>query len=282
MVDALPQEPAPNEPEQPATAAPENALPPLEGTPEQISPIRPNNPTAHTGSAPRLLPTRPGSRQPPNIQVSTVNQGASGGSQSPSKALAYLRHRMTEVSEEFATGLLNRAQFHAIYNRYSEQRSVIEKILEHDPDSEAWQQVARPGHTSFLRQHFAARVIFFALFPLGKLTPIIRYGHQLPPPQAILPVLKALPHLLAEHGSLPPASKALKNGRWLVVVPGQITVSLASCSLEPAAQQIQKIADLHRDFEQANRYALARQDYAQTKLVFPQRALFEEDAKRLY
>jgi hypothetical protein len=58
-------------------------------------------------------------------------------------------------------------------------------------------------------------------------------------------------------------------------VPGEHTVSVVLYSLEPSAQQIAQIKDLHDDFERANIHILARGDYAQERLVFPQRALFE-------
>lgn len=192
----------------------------------------------------------------------------------PQAALERLRRLMTLIAEEFAAGKLNRAQFHAIYNRYSEQRSIIERLLARNPESQAWQQVARPGHTSFLRQHFEARLIYYALFVLGQERGLLRYGNATLPPE-VAPILRALPRFIAERGRLAPAHKRVKDGRWLVVVPGVHTVSLGLYSLEPSKAQIRQIADLHNDFERANIYALRRGDYALERLVFPQRALFE-------
>lgn len=182
---------------------------------------------------------------------------------------------MTQVAEEFAAGKLNRAQFHAIYNRYSERRRIIEQLISRDPGSQAWQQVARPGHTSFLREHFAARVLYFALYPLGRNAPIVQQGEPSPPPEALLPILRVLPDVLAEKGRLAPARRQLQDGHWLVVAPGQHTVSIFLFSLEPSAQQLAQIDDLHQDFERANAFALSRRDYTPRRLVFPQRALFE-------
>jgi hypothetical protein len=193
----------------------------------------------------------------------------------PTEALARLREKSKTAAEEFAQGKINRAQFHAIYNRYSEQRRIIEELLARDPGSTAWQHAARPGHTTFLRQHFTARVLFFALFPIGQTRAIVHHGKQTPRAKDMLPVLRALPDLLKERGTLAPARKPVDGGHWLVIVPGRYTVSMVLYSLEPAREQIHKVADLHSDFEQANIHALQRGEFRPRRLVFPQRALFE-------
>lgn len=224
---------------------------------------------------PRLQPSKPSvtaPHQPPSVAVTEPAPAAEITSQN---TLVRLRDRLSQVAQEFADGKLNRAQFHAIYNRYSEQRRIIEVLVDRNPDSDAWQQVARTGHTSFLRQHFAARVMFFAIYALGKTEPIVHYGSQPPPTHELLPILRALPRILKKHGSLGPARKALKDGHWLTVVPGQLSVSVVLYSLEPSVEQVRQIADLHGDFERANVHALSSGEYTPQRLVFPQRALFE-------
>src|SRR5690606_18563985 len=54
----------------------------------------------------------------------------------PDAALVSLRQRMKLTADEFAEGKINRAQFHALYARYSEQRSIIERLLERDPETQ--------------------------------------------------------------------------------------------------------------------------------------------------
>ncbi len=240
---------------------------------EARSPIRPEAPR-RVSPRPRLIPAKPPTG-PLEAEPEFTPARADSDEIRPEQALEELRQRMRQVAEEFASGRINRAQFHAIYNRYSEQRNIIEKLLARDPQSSAWQQVARPGHTSFLRQHFAARVLFFALFPIGQLAPIVHHGSQFPAPEDVLPILQELPAMLNRQGTLPPGRKRTDDGYWLVVVPGMYTATVILYSLEPSIQQMQKIADLHYDFERANAQALAQQDYRRDHLVFPQRALFE-------
>lgn len=240
------------------------------------SPTRPTPPESGfaSPSRPRLVPARP-SATPLDEAEKAARPAAEAVALNPQQALDRLRRKMTRVAEEFAAGQINRAQFHAIYSRYSEQRRIIERMLARDPASQAWQQVARPGHTSFLRHHFEARVLFFALFALGKATSIAYHGTVIPPRAVVVPILRALPAFLRKKGALGPARKRLEDGRWLVVVPGRYAVSIVLYSLEPSAQQVGQIVDLHGDFERANHQALIHGDHAHERLVFPQRALFE-------
>ncbi len=243
------------------------------------SPVRPSRPTLNPPAKPRLIPAKPPTGPLDKTTDQTESRSpATVARMSPQETLEHLRQRMTSVAEEFAQGRINRAQFHAIYNRYGEQRLIIEALLSRNPQSDAWKTVARPGHTSFLRQHFAARLLFYALFPLGQIRPIVHHGSRPPRPKDIIPILQALPDFIQQKGPLGPAKKRVRDGSWLVIVPGKYTVSLLLYSLEPSAQQIMRVEDLHADFERANARALSQADYTQERLVFPQRALFEAPA----
>jgi hypothetical protein len=238
----------------------------------RLSPVRPQDPD-DTTPRPPLRPTKPvtgplGAETEPDLTSLT------GADTDPQGALERLRRQLSRIAQEFADGHINRAQFNAIYNRYSEQRRIIEGILGRDPESQAWQQVARPGHTGFLRQYYEAHLLFYGVYPLGVTAPILDHGTFMDA-EHCLPVLRGLPALLQERGALKPARRKIgEDGHWMVVVPGEYTVSLALYSLEPAERQFNQIADLHADFERANVHALQRKDFAPDRLVFPQRALF--------
>ncbi|MBN1964189.1 MAG: hypothetical protein JW910_06060 [Anaerolineae bacterium] len=262
-----------NDPAPPAPAASDAAAAQDQDT-AGTSPTRPDAPTSEEAPRRRLMPSKPDTAQltPPEDVPSPA--AAPGEPADPQAALERLRKRMTVIAQEFAAGKLNRAQFHAMYNRYSEQRNIIERLLARNPQSQAWQQVARPGHTSFLREHFASRLLYYALYVLGQEDAMLRYGEGTLPPE-VQAIVRVLPGFISDRGPLAPARKRVRDGRWLVVVPGVFTVSFGIYSLEPATQQMRRLADLHGDFERANVHTLRRKDYAIERLVFPQRALFE-------
>lgn len=241
------------------------------------SPIRPQPPSPQQPPKPRLVPVKPGTGSLNRKHLPEAENPSDQTAEFSSReALERLRLQMAQAAEEFAAGRINRAQFYAIYGRYNEQRSIVEQLVERNPDSNAWKQVVRPGHTSFLRQHFEARTLSLALYQLNKPTPIIRYGLVHPDPKVLFPILRSLPNLIRQRGPLGPARKEVNEGRWLMLAPGKYTVTVVLFSLEPSGQQIKQMADLQQDFERANIHMFERDEFEADRLVFPQRALFEK------
>ncbi len=243
----------------------------------ESSPVRPPSPETHTPSPPIV----PQARATVSIEIPQQITGVEERLQAE-EALEKLRQKTAQVANEFAEGKINRAQFNAMYSYYNERRVIVERLLARDPDSQAWQQVVRPGHTGFLRQHFEARVLAYTIYSQGNDDvehPITSHGSVPVPPQVIKPILTALTVLLRTHNSAKPLSalrKPADNSRWLTIVPGRYTVAFALFSLEPSIQQFTLVQDLHRDFERANRVALERGIRVPEQLVFPHRALFEK------
>ena len=219
-------------------------------------------------------PPEPIAPQPRPEAANPVHQTTVEGRLEAESALEQIRQKMALVAYEFDKGILNRAQFSAMYARYREQREVIERLLERDPGTQAWQQVAIPGQTGFLRRQFEARVLYYAIYD-GE-TPIVTQGQVVPPEPVVKNMLMALAVLASKQKSPPRGKKQIEHGRWLVLIPGKFTTALALFSLEPSAQQMTLVQDLHRDFERANRIALERGIRLPDQLVFPHRALFEK------
>jgi hypothetical protein len=193
---------------------------------------------------------------------------------SPQAALEDLRRKMERVASEFAAGRLNRAQFNAMYGRYSEQRTIIERLIQRDPQNDAWKNVAKPGHTTFLRSHFEAKALYYLIYQHDRTTPLMLGGQQQPNMTQIGDVLKGL-WGMKERPKVGLARKDMGNGQWLVLALGEKAVTLVMFMLEPSPMQANKVRDLHSDFERANHMALDRGTKSLDRLVFPQRALVE-------
>ncbi len=189
--------------------------------------------------------------------------------------LEALRKKMEAVAGEYASGKINRAQFNAIYGRYDEKRQIIERILERNPDSSAWRQVASGGHTTFLRQHFTARCLYYLVYRLNASDPLMMGGQEPPDMPYVEKVVTAL-HRMPDRPRNGLARKALGNGRWLVLTVGEHAATLAMFNLEPSLTQLNRVRDLHQDFERANQMTLQRSAHTLEKMVFPQRALTEQ------
>jgi hypothetical protein len=277
-----PQTPNAEVPAQKPDAAPPGALvspgpgdndpiKPVQGTSPDASPVSPIRPTVPDDAQPhdRLTPMPPGKSTPEVLTPREQMQRAE-------EALISLREKMAQVAAEFAEGKLNQAQFDAIYGRYSEQRIITERLLARNPESQAWQSVVRPGHTTFLKSYYEARVISYAIYDRETCEQIALTGSLQLQRVQIKAVLQRLQAIVQERGDPGPARKQIGGGRCVLFVPGKQTVAVAIYSLEPSVSQVKRAQDIHHDFERANQHALRRRDYAQDRLVFPHRALFEE------
>lgn len=242
----------------------------MSGDDSPLSPIRPTVPENHHFRPLSPMTPTPPDRTPPERQLTPREK-----MQRAEEALINLRHKTALVAAEFAEGKLNQAQFDAIYSRYSEQRAIIERLLTRDPQSQAWQSVARPGHTQFLKQHYAARPLSYAIYDQNTFTQVAVTGVLQIRVEHILAVLERLRSVIQRRGNPGPAQKNLPDGKCILIVPGELTVAVVVFSLEPATRQIERIRDIHTDFERANRRALNRGDYDISRMVFPHRALFE-------
>jgi hypothetical protein len=248
-VNDLPQNSSPVDPQ----AADTDATP-------MRSPIRPKAPDMP--EAPKVVPSAPTPEPPPQAE-------------DPQTALEQLRHKMEVVASEFSQGKINRAQFNAIYGRYSEQRTIIERLIERNPENPAWKQAAAPGHTRFLRDHFEARLQYYLVYQHTTPTPLMMGGKQQPNMDQVSQVLNSL-WGMKNRPKIGLARKDMGSGQWLVLALGEYAVTLTLFLLEPSATQANLVRDLHADFERANRRALERGTRSLDRFVFPQRALTEK------
>lgn len=234
--------------------------PPEKGN-ERRSPVRPPMPESPPTTRP--MPKMPGA---PKDERDYTN---------PVSALNQLRKKMEIIANEFAEGKVNRAQFNAVYGRYGEQRAIIERLLERNPDSSAWKQVVGTGgHTSFLRQHFEGHPLYFVVFRHKVPRPLMIGGKGTPNVKQLAPVLKALWSMprMPEEGL---ARKQMGESEWLVMAVGRLSLTMVVFMMEPSRIQSNLVRDLHADYERANRAALERGTSRLERMVFPQRALVE-------
>lgn len=272
-----PSEPTrPTSPLKPKPVPPGSMVSPVSGY--NTSPVRPTDPTPFPQS--RVVPSAPAPNKP-SLPTREPTPAAEPDLQSLSPqeraalALEKLREKMSAVSEEYANGKLNRAQFQAIYQRYQEQRDITEQLLKRDPKTGAWQQVIRPGHTTFLREHFEAKVTSFAIYDIVSGQRIILTGTVQLPDAQIKSILDKLKDIIQQKGNPGSARRKLQDQRWVLFVPGIYTISVVVFSLEPAVSQIKMIEDIQNDFERANRQVLDQRILDPRQMVFPHRALFE-------
>ncbi len=193
-------------------------------------------------------------------------------------AAQHLQHKMALVAAEFSEGLINHAQFEAIYTRYAEQRALIERIRSTDPRSTAWQVgMTASGDTGYLRQQYAAHIVGAVLVDNHRGSFIRQLGSFNLEQELLIPILRSLAQPRLRASELRERSTQIEGNRWLSIVPGDYTTTIALYTQEPSAAQRTLLADLHRDFERANHRVLKLGSYRPERLVYPQRMLFENE-----
>jgi len=117
--------------------------------------------------------------------------------------------------------------------------------------------------------------LYYMVFRLDAPTPLMMGGQQEPDMNLIGPVLRAI-YTMESRPETGLARKTLKNGQWLILAMSPQALTLVVYTLEPSMAQINRVRDLHNDFERANRGALDSGTHSLEKMVFPQRALVEQ------
>lgn len=166
--------------------------------------------------------------------------------------LQELRSKMAQLSNEFATGEINRMQFEAIYKHYQEKLQQVENQMYALPGSDAWQGAITQGMTGRLRERHRADVLSYAIYDNESSMPLATVGTFNIDTSLLVPMLSSFRSATTEIFGAGLRSTEIEGGRWLCFVPGHFTTLIALFSIEPAKLQLSLIEDLHRDFESAN------------------------------
>lgn len=237
----------------------------------RVSPVRPPRPTQEMAAMPADVPATSSASERPASPPPTVIDPTSD----PDAALVLLRRKIERVADEFSAGQINRGQFNAMYKRYSEQRTIIERLIARNPESDAWKQVISvPGQTGFLRSQYAAMPIACSVYLHDQLSPMLKMGPAVMDDGTIARLLMRVWAMPVR----PPQGmgrRALPGGEWMLMATGLYAATLVIFSQEPSITQAYLIRDQHADFERANLLLLTRGSPAPEKMVFPQRALLE-------
>ncbi|NDJ85578.1 MAG: hypothetical protein GYB66_06810 [Chloroflexi bacterium] len=179
--------------------------------------------------------------------------------------------KMSRIAQEFASGEINRTQFHRLYNRYQRQiMTVAQMIAESDPTG--WQEAlasAETESTVHLKQRLAAKAVGISIYNNRTGMPIETIGDFSIDPELIVPMLSSYREAAAEIFHAGVRSTEMENGQWLCFMAGAYTTLIVLFSVEPAGNQIAMLDHLHRDFEIANAEFLEYGYTSPDQLAYP-------------
>jgi hypothetical protein len=183
--------------------------------------------------------------------------------------IAAVHAKMSNLVSEFASGEINRTQFHHLYDRYQRQiMTVAQLITESDPNS--WREaVVESEDTYHIRKRLTAKALGMSIYDNESGMPIETLGEFAVDTALIVPMLSSYRSATAEIFRAGMRSTEMENGNWLCFVPGNYTTLIALFSLEPSDNQMQTIERMHKDFEAANKAALESRQADPTQLAYP-------------
>jgi hypothetical protein len=183
--------------------------------------------------------------------------------------IAQIHQKMSKLVQEFATGAINRTQFHQLYDRYQRQiMTVAQFIAEADPA--LWKDALNETEdTLHLKKRLTAKAVGMSVYYNQSGMPIETLGEFAIEAELIVPMLSSYRSAAAEIFRAGMRSTEMENGQWLCFVPGTHTTLIALFSLEPSTNQLQMVERMHKDFEDANKTALEAGEVDPEKLAYP-------------
>lgn len=189
--------------------------------------------------------------------------------------LERLRAKMERTARDFATGLLNRAQFEELYAHYQEERANVEFLLQIYPETDEWKTAVTEGHSVAIRRRHQARVVAYSIYDNDSSLPFYTFGDFKMESELVVGMLSGFRSASAEILGSGLRKTEVEDGKALFFVPGRHTTLVALYSSDPSPIQLRALEDVHRDFETANEEILERGGAETWQLVFPHRPVLE-------
>lgn len=182
--------------------------------------------------------------------------------------LTRVQEKTNRLAEEFASGVVNRAQFISLFEHYQKERQTIERMLTISPED--WRQAATEGKSLVIRQEHSAQALGFAIYENESGMPIATLGSFDLDPSLMVPMLSSYREATREMFGSRLRSTQIENGRWVCFVSGHLSTMISLFNTEPAARQLHTLQDMQDYFEKANHPRLIAHPIQTEGLVFPQ------------
>lgn len=179
--------------------------------------------------------------------------------------IAQIKTKIDSLLSEFATGKLNREQFHAVYDHYSSQLRMAESALN---AGETMAQVDSPATVAIMESRMG-KALGVVIYNNRNGTTVETLGDFDVPPSRVSAILNDFTMLIETGKAIEHRIEKVDTTHWLLFVGGQHTTIVTLFRNEPSLQQAREMERLHRDFESANQHYFKSAQFDATKLAYP-------------
>jgi hypothetical protein len=220
---------------------------------------------------PAIPPPAAPASPPASVEGSEELQGHDLALAQARERLNKVQEKINKTAEEFAEGLVNRAQFQELFDHYQRERRTILAWIETASDVPNWRELAAEGRSMIIRRQHKARVLGYAICEQQSGLPLRSIGEFEVDPELVVPMLTAYRSATQEIFGGGMRSTEIEGGHWLCFVTGEFCLLMVLFSNEPARKDLEGLDELLRTFERMNRYVLRRQPVNPDELFLPYR-----------
>ncbi|MCI0713068.1 MAG: hypothetical protein L0154_23130 [Chloroflexi bacterium] len=202
------------------------------------------------------------------------------------------RTKMKQLVDDFASGKLNREQFHTLYDRYQSQINGV-KLLIAENDPTMWINALDGDETLNIRKRLLAKATGMGIYlnkQVGLLNKLGKFNVDGIEVARVMQIFKEkidkegspteaeMPHLPTQMRYPQMVIETQKYG-WFFLAKGQFTTIITVFSKEPTQDQRETMIRLLRDFEIANATHLQKPHVTADDIAMPFKVFVQREAK---
>ena len=181
--------------------------------------------------------------------------------------------------EEFAQGLINREQFHAVYAHHNAKLKLAEEAMQQDKPGMV--EMPQGQKTIAIRQAHMGKAIGLMIYHNKSGMYVDTLGVFDVPPGRIAPIVNDFSTLMQGTRLIDRRVERITDKQWLLFAAGTYTTVITLFQHEPSSEQSREMERLHHDFEVANQRALTENRVDASRLAYPFLVFIQQKLKKV-
>ena len=187
--------------------------------------------------------------------------------------------KIQKLIEEFSDGKISKEQFHAIYERYTQQLAIANQAMLSGNNKGVADAQTGPG-TIAMRNALMGKALGMVIYHHKSGTILETLGDFDVAVTKISPTLNDFTMLLDSGKLLEAKTQKIEEKQWILFTPGTFTTIVTLFRNEPSKMQGQELKRLHHDFESANQNVISKEVVDKDKLGFPFVVIIRQQFKK--